>query len=402
MREHADGGEQAMEPIWEYTIKLIRFVLNGDVPELPENIDFEKLFAFGKSHGVENMLYVGLRDLHIDVPEETMQKFKTAYEMQIMVEATQALELEAISEAFEEAGIDHVPLKGSVIKYLYPMPDYRKSGDIDILIRPEDEAKTRPILEKCGYAYNYIFEEHEAHAEYEKRPYLILEIHRTLMGHENRAYAFSTQVWNYVTLHKNHMHCYILDANFLYVYLVSHIAKHLSEGGAGIKLIADLWLMKRKTNLNQEKVSEFLRQAQLVDINNYLDVIIDKWFIGIDNNSTCIQTLEKYIFEGGSFGTVAQNVIIKASQRKNKVTFVLKYKMRNIFKDIFEPYSYMKQYYPVLIKQKYLLPIMWIYRCIMIPFKQKDKMLSKLNSYKNIKINDETDFSKIYEAVRSK
>ncbi|MGN0161970.1 MAG: nucleotidyltransferase family protein, partial [Candidatus Ornithomonoglobus sp.] len=117
-----------MEQIYDYTIKLIRYVLNGDVPELPENVDFEKLFAFGRSHGVENMLYVGLRDLKINVPTEIMKQFRTAYEIQIMVEATQALEYECLCEIFEEADIDFLPLKGIVIRNLYPMPDYRKSG----------------------------------------------------------------------------------------------------------------------------------------------------------------------------------------------------------------------------------------------------------------------------------
>ena len=45
-----------MEKIYDYTIKLLRYVLKGDVPDLPNDVDFEKLYEFGRSHGVENML----------------------------------------------------------------------------------------------------------------------------------------------------------------------------------------------------------------------------------------------------------------------------------------------------------------------------------------------------------
>ena len=64
-----------MEKIYDYTIKLLRYVLKGDVPDLPNDVDFEKLYEFGRSHGVENMLYVGLKDLKIDVPKDVFQKF---------------------------------------------------------------------------------------------------------------------------------------------------------------------------------------------------------------------------------------------------------------------------------------------------------------------------------------
>lgn len=389
-----------MEQIYDYTIKLIRYVLNGDVPKLPDDIDFERLFAFGKSHGVENMLYIGMRDLQIAVPEDTMKKFKKAYEMAIMLEAKQAFELESIGEAFEEAGIDYIPLKGSVVKYLYPMPDYRKSGDIDILVHPEDEERTRPIIEKLGYTYNYIFEGHEAHAEYEKRPHMFLEIHRKLVSEQNRAYQFSTYVWNYATPHVGFRHQYELDINFLYVYLIAHIAKHLSEGGAGIKLIADIWLIKNSGTLKREKLNELLELANLIDIERYLEEIIDKWFKGKACNAPMILTLEKYIFEGGSFGTAVQRMTMKANEYKNQQAFVLKYKLKNILKDIFEPYSYMKQKYPILRKHSFLLPVMWIYRGITVPFTQSKKVKAKLYGYANDKINKKADLSKIYEAVK--
>ena len=53
----------------------------------------------------------------------------------------QQLELENVMAHFEKEGIDYVPLKGWIIKNLYPKPDMRSMCDVDILIRDEDKKK---------------------------------------------------------------------------------------------------------------------------------------------------------------------------------------------------------------------------------------------------------------------
>lgn len=390
-----------MEIIYIYTIKLIRYVLNGDIPELPENIDFEALYTFGRGHGVENMLYVGLRDLNISVTNETMEKFKTAYEMQIMVEAVQALELEAIGEAFEEAGIDYIPLKGSVVKYLYPMPDYRKSGDIDILIKEEAQESACGLAEKLGYKYNYIFNKHDVHFEFEKPPYMILELHRRLVGESNRAYGFARQIWNYANLTDGHKHRYELDINYMYVYLIAHIAKHLSGGGAGIKLINDIWLMKKENRLDREKTAYLLNIARLTEIEEYISELIGRWYHDIDKNDTVIDTLEAFVLRGGSFGTAVGQLSIRASDSEDKRAYVRRSKLKSLKKDIFEPYDYMLEKYPILKNHKYLLPIMWIYRWLCLPFQSMDKVKSHLNGYMHNKIRTDENLRIIYAAVKS-
>lgn len=390
-----------MENIYDYTIKLIRYVLNGDMPELPENIDFEKLFAFGRSHGVENMLYVGLRDLKIAVPDDTMKKFKTAYEMQIMVEATQALELEAISEAFEEAGIDHIPLKGSVVKYLYPMPDLRKSGDIDILIKEGAQETACVIAEELGYKYNYIFNKHDVHVELEKPPYMVLELHRRLVGESNRANEFSQQIWDYANVVDGFLHKYEIDENYMYVYLIAHIAKHLSGGGAGIKLINDIWLLQKGNKLDREKITELLKTAQLKEIESYITTLIDKWYRNVNCENSLISTLEKFVLQGGSFGTAVQQLSIRASDCENKKAFVRKEKLRLLKNDIFKPYDYMVEKYSVLKKHKYLLPIMCVYRWISLPFHSMEKVKSHLNGYMHNEVDTDKNLTKIYAAVKN-
>ena len=176
-----------MGQIHKYIIELIRYVLNGDMPILPENIDFENLFLFSKSHGVENMVYVGLKGCNIPVPEPVMSKLEQEYQKAIMSEAVQAIELESLSMQMDASEIDHIPLKGSVIKYLYPMPDYRKSGDIDILIKRCDEKKATDILVANGYKLADDGDAHDIHISYFKSRCIIMHLFnsKSLKMHSN-------------------------------------------------------------------------------------------------------------------------------------------------------------------------------------------------------------------------
>lgn len=390
-------GEYIMENIYSYTIKLIRYVLNGDIPELPSDIDFEKLFDFGKSHGIENMLYVGLRDLKIDVPAEIMKKFKTAYEMQIMVEATQAIELESIGEEFEKAGIDYVPLKGSVIKYLYPMPDYRKSGDIDVLIHPEYEEKIDTIMVKLGWKRETELDGYGVHFSYNKKPFGEVEMHRSLVSARNRSSKFCVLAWDNVSLKKGTGHHYILNDEFMYVYLMAHLCHHLYRGGAGIRLISDLYVMKQNVKLDAVKLKKYLKLAKLTDLDHMINKLIEKWFSGESEPEKDIRVLEKIVMTGGSFGTLETRRAMETSNSTWDKVFKF---LRRLF-----PHSYvLKGRYPILNKKPYLLVFFWIYRFFDIGLFERDTIVGKLeestaafnNEYRN------KDIKNIVKAVRTR
>jgi len=89
-----------MSDLYLYTIKLLRFVLCGDRPELVSDIDFEKLFLFSQYHSIENIVYAALESLEIEVPGEIMAELKAVYNGAIVFDTMQEL---AISEKrFEE------------------------------------------------------------------------------------------------------------------------------------------------------------------------------------------------------------------------------------------------------------------------------------------------------------
>lgn len=388
-----------MEKIYDYTIKLLRYVLKGDVPDLPNDIDFEKLYEFGRSHGVENMLYVGLKDLKIDVPREVFQKFYYSYLMSIKIDTLQTMELEKIGKAFEEAGIDYIPLKGSVVKYFYPMTNYRKSGDIDVLVRGNKLESARAVVENDGYKFNYIYEQNNVHFRFAKKTFC-LELHRKLVADYNRSYDFLSRAWDYAELKDGTNHTYQFDINFLYVHLIAHIAKHLCAGGAGLRLFCDIWIMQCKNMIDRNKVRMYLGEANLSEIEGYIIKLLDKWFLDKKVDDKILDKLELFVFRGGNFGTVSQKINMASLGQADSKQFKNKYWKKKFLSDFFEPLPYMKQKYPILVSHSWLLPIMWIYRLVKIPFTEMHMVSKHLKEYSMSKKSDMEDLSEIYRIVK--
>lgn len=293
-----------MEKIYDYTIKLLRYVLKGDVPDLPNDVDFEKLYEFGRSHGVENMLYVGLKGLNIDVPKDVFQKFYYSYLMSIKIDTLQTMELEKISNAFEEAEIDFIPLKGSVVKYFYPMPNYRRSGDIDVLVKREYEEKAQKVLTRhLGYLPLEDSKSYEVHVTYTSKSHVHIELHRQILRSSNRAYRTFRNVWKYANASANETHEHKLSAELLYTYQLAHLCQHIYRGGAGIRMLMDFFVLKDSMKFDDNALKKLLKKSNLVKIDNYVNKVVDKWFGDTYSNGREVETLVDIILSGGSFGT---------------------------------------------------------------------------------------------------
>lgn len=58
---------------------------------------------------------------------------------------------EQLSQQLTAHGIAHMPVKGYYLRQLYPVPELRTFGDIDILIHPEDRRKAHQLMMALGY-----------------------------------------------------------------------------------------------------------------------------------------------------------------------------------------------------------------------------------------------------------
>ena len=150
------------------------------------------------------------------------------------------VDFETLSASFTEHGIAHMPVKGYYLRKLYPTPELRTFGDIDLLIHPEDRQKVHNLMLSLGYTvkqdweptYSYIKD-----AEY-------YEIHTNLMDGNldgrTDLQAYFDAAWAHAEPDDGLR--FRPEDDFHFIYTVCHLAKHLYGGGAGLRMYLDVAL----------------------------------------------------------------------------------------------------------------------------------------------------------------
>lgn len=374
-----------MKPVQKYLLHLLKCAVNNEKADnIPDNISLAQLFAYAKEEQVENLAYAALPPT--DREPEIIHKFRKNYERAIVREAKQELELSMISETLTAAGIKHVPLKGSVVKYMYPSPDLRQSGDIDILT--DTDKGIDNIMASLGFTADMIgVGKHDSYS----RGKMHIEIHSALTNHSS---VFENKIWDNVRQVSGKR--YEMTYEFLYVYLLLHLQTHLLCGGAGIKLILDLYAFKLSIQADREKIDKFAEEAGVVNLMRYAETLISNWFDGIPYDDENIYMLEKLILYSpvyGSFENYIKMHYASSAKSKNTIKMIfLPYFFRDI---IFLPYSRMIGQYPILKKMPVLLPVMWVHRIIKRLF-AKDRHIQVITETLSSANGDDVDKYKAF------
>ena len=119
----------------KYFLSLLRCALRGEKPEkAPQGVDFNLILALARQQSVVELIAYAIPKIEPAIDPELVSKLERLKRAGIAREVNQDIELSALKDAFEGAGLDYMLLKGSVLKHLYPTPDMRSMCDIDILI----------------------------------------------------------------------------------------------------------------------------------------------------------------------------------------------------------------------------------------------------------------------------
>ena len=342
-------------------VTLVRNALLNQDNKMPEGFDFGAAVALAKKHGILNIAYYGAVNAGISQTDSVMQGL-FMYSCQGVARSTQQLyELERLFEAFEKNGIDFMPLKGAVLKNLYLKTDMRTMGDGDILIKPEQYDKIKPIMEKLGFIEG-LESDHEL--VWSKKS-LLLELHKHLIpSYFKDYYEYFGNGWGRAQLKGDFKYRYCYSNEDEFVYLFSHFAKHYRDGGIGIKHLCDIFVfLKCHPELDMKYIETELSRLRLFEFYKNILATLDCWFEKgeFDEKSAFIT---KTIFDSGAFGTKENHNVSKAVKASKTAGSARGGKNRRVRQTYFPGLSNMKKKYPVLNKAPFLLPVMWIVRGI--------------------------------------
>ncbi len=353
--------------IHAYLIKLLRSLLEGaEPPAMPADCSPLALMELAERHSVAGMAYYAVEKLPpIDL--ETAVKWRQIRDKALVRDLTQLMDLEVIGRAFSDAGIRFLPLKGSIIKGMYPQSDMRTMSDIDILIDPENAEKVREIMTELGYSCEHFG--YDVHDVYHKPPVMSVEVHRALFGEDGKEFQpVFADPW--VNCTADGMR-YSFTPDAFFAYILAHAVKHLEEGGIGIRSVMDLHVcLKSEMGISLRRSLDILAPSGKRETAALMAELSEVWF-GDRPHSEATRELEKYIFGSGTYGTV-ENAAANRIARAGKLGYLMRL--------IFPPFERMKEHYPVLRKAPVLLPGCWLVRLVTKPFINRRQNAEKLKT----------------------
>lgn len=335
-------------------ILLIKSAITGKPEKLPEEMEFPTVAKLMERQGLTAICYLGA--LNCGIPEEdpTMQHLQDMYCVALIGSERQMELIQRISQAFEEKGIDHMPVKGTLMKKLYPDHAMRYMCDADILTKEEQYPAIIPIMESLGFQ-----EKGESdHEHIWKHPFLMVELHKHLIPSYNRDYySYFGVGWDLAKLQNGH--CWSMTHEDAFIYDTIHFAKHYRDATANSHFMIDLWVYLREyPNLDMAYIRGRLREMKMEIFFDNILRVCDAWF----ENGIIDDVVERITYS--LFGDKDQKKeiveIAKKTKEAHNAGSAKKARRTRIFHRIFPTKEQMQWSYPQF---KHLpLPIAWIAR----------------------------------------
>lgn len=175
-------------------ISLIKAAITDKKAVLSDDFDWASALELAKKHQIIPLVYYGIMYSEIEAPKDIFAETENISYQSMAISHNQLYELEKLFRAFEDSGIEYMPLKGAVMKSFYPKPEMRTMGDADILIKTEQYEQIRVTMQDLGF--NEILEsDHEL--VWDKKS-IHIELHKRLIPSYNKDYyAYYGDGWDF-------------------------------------------------------------------------------------------------------------------------------------------------------------------------------------------------------------
>lgn len=286
-----------------------------------------------------------------------------------------------IYQKLREQGLHPLVVKGTICRHLYAKPDYRVSGDEDMLLPKEEFESCDRILLEEGFRR----EEMDLKNLPYEIPYInaqngvYIELHFSLFPEESGAYGHLNQEFESVfdtciCEQIQQTEVWTLEPTMHLFYLICHSFKHFLHSGFGIRQVCDMMMMAEHygERIDWKYIIERLHALRMDGFWNGL-VEIGRIYLGFEpqkagypesllaEKTDCYHLLID-LLESGVFGDStmerkhSSNVTLAAAESgKRNVTASLR-------ASLFPNKSYMKHNYPWVDKYPFLLPVAWVLR----------------------------------------
>ena len=332
-----------------HLVYLIRCALNDKVPseKMLKKMNFSNVHTVAETHFLSVMAAYAIESAGID-DERFMQDKLDGIRREILFN----IERERLCAEFEKNHIWYVPLKGIIIKELYPHIGMRQMSDNDFLFDESKREQVHDIFVKDGYeAEVYGVTNHDV---YKKEPVYNFEMHIALANRNN-----PKEVRKY---YENVTERLVRDEGFkmrmtdedFYIYVTAHAYKHYVSRGTGLRTLVDIYLLRDLySTLDKDYLKKEMKKLGIYEYEKKSRMLAEKIFSGKAVSEEEKEMLNNYIFSS-VYGTEDHLI-------ENKFSHYNKSIIKYYFSRIFKPMLFVKSEYPFLREHKIFTPFMLVY-----------------------------------------
>ncbi len=354
--------------------------------ELTEDV-CKELFILSQKHDLSHIVASAVKKLGGFQENEVSAAFDTTLMMSAYRDGQRDYAINLTSSVLENAGIPHILLKGSELRFYYPETWMRTSCDIDVLIHNDDTDKAENVL--CAAGFQRMQDSSSHDYNYMSPNQFHVEVHFTLSQEKKLPLVndLLESVWEkYAVPVDGKQYQYQMTPELFMIYHLAHMGRHLLFGGCGIRPFVDLWLLNRGMAFNKEKLHTMLAKTKLLELYKVSSELSEVWMED-KKHSNVTEMLEEYILCGGVYGTFANAAKIKSAKGTSQA--------KSIYRIIFLPRKNLEILYPNLKKYPILFPFYQVKRWFNVFNKNKrDRAKNIAKAYQAVS-GDDTDAAKI-------
>ena len=371
-------------------IYLLASKVNGKKADLPSDIQLSPVFSLAVKHGVGALCASALMD--IGRCTEKMKKHRATAILKIMLlDAERA----AIGEELNKRGIAYLPLKGALLKELYPAIGDREMSDNDILIEPSKRKEVKKLFLERGYSVKVYGGPHDD--VYLKLPAYNFEMHVSLFSKlDNREFSeyFKSALKNSLVNKGNERK---MTTEYFYLYMTAHEYKHYHHAGTGIRTLLDAYVFLRANpNIDREVLSPELDALGLSEYERKRKALAFKLFSGdfarelmLGNATLSEEEAEMLSFYLGS-GTYGTYTKLAENQIKKSGGSVGGYIRRRLF----PPLEWYEECAPLVYKHKILIPFYLLKRAFVKVVLSPKKVIKEIKTIRKAKKENKNGISR--------
>lgn len=380
----------------EYFIDMIGAFINRVKPQAKQRVNWDEVLYLSQIHSLTGLLgYMSQMESSEFKPNEKLAKsFLNIYIYNLQLAINRNLEFKEIIDELCRNKIPHILMKGYVIQNYYQQSEIRSMGDIDFVVHEEDAEKTDKILVKLGY----VFEKKVGFVNEYSKGRTRAEVHTKLFSSTDKEknsdiIEYFNSCWDNAFSTDNG-YSYMLIKEYHLLFLLSHMAKHFSGGGCGIRMIIDIAVFLKHFS-GQLKFDYLIQELDKINLTQFAVTIFrlcNLWFNTDlpecipELRTEVLNGLRAFIIKRGTFGKKNKNALaneyrITYEKNQGKNRFLLN--ISTFITAVFPSVSTLKHYYPKAKKGFVFIIIAWFKRTYELWFGKKNYSKKLLRDIKN-------------------